>query len=87
MTQDLFLKFATPETMLTALQPLGMTYIDADGNEHASQGSHQFALWWVGQIPGKDGYHVNLRVLDPSLDVESLLEYQVNPRNPVCVWA
>jgi hypothetical protein len=84
---DHFLKFPTESAMFDALRPLGMTYTDDEQVEHASQGSHQFALWVVGEIPGKDGWHVNLRVIDPDFDVSSLAEYEVSPRNPVCIWA
>jgi hypothetical protein len=87
MTSDHYLRFDTPEAMLDALRPLGMTYTDDEGTEHASQGSHQFALWVVGLIEGVEGFHVNLRVIDPELDVSSLAEYEVSPRNPVCIWA
>jgi hypothetical protein len=64
-----------------------MTYTDEEGNEHASQGSHQFAAWVVGEIPGIDGYHMNIRVIDESFDVSALAEWAVQPQNPVCVWA
>jgi hypothetical protein len=92
MTSDHFLKFPTESAMLDALRPLGMTYTEptedgADLVEHASQGSHQFALHEVGEIPGLDGWHVNLRVIDPELDVSSLEPFAVHPRNPVNVWA
>ena len=84
---DHFLKFHDRETMLEALAPLGMTYTDDEGEERASQGSHQFALWEVGEIPGTDGWHVNLRVIDPEFDVTSLEPFVVHPTSPRCVWA
>jgi hypothetical protein len=84
---DHFLKFPTESAMLDALRPLGMTYTDDEQVEHASQGSHQFALWVVGEIPGKDGWHVNLRVIDEAFDVSSLEVFCVHPAAPVCVWA
>jgi hypothetical protein len=89
---DHFLKFPTESAMLDALRPLGMTYTEptedgADLVERASQGSHQFALWEVGEIPGKDGWHVNLRVIDEAFDVSSLEVFCVHPQFPVCVWS
>jgi hypothetical protein len=84
---DHYLRFDTPEAMLDALRPLGMTYTDDEQVEHASQGSHQFALWVVGEIPGKDGWHVNLRVIDEAFDVSSLEVFCVHPQFPVCVWS
>lgn len=99
MTFDLYLKFPDPAALLDALRPLGMTYfappepqIDPEtdhpeSEEHISQGSHQFALWEVGEIPGVDGWHVNLRVIDPEFDVSSLEPFVVHPTSPLCVWA
>ena len=84
---DLYLKFPTPAAMLAALQPLGMTYTDDEGNEHASQGSHQFALWEVGEIEGCEGWHANVRVIDPAFDVSSLDQFAVSPTAPRCIWA
>jgi hypothetical protein len=87
MTADHFIKFPDPAAMLEALTPLGMAYTDDEGTEHASQGSHQFALWEVGEITGIEGWHVNLRVVDPDFDVSTLVQYEVHPEHPVCVWA
>ena len=87
MISDLYLKFPDPAAMLDALRPLGMTYTDDEGEEHVSQGSHQFALWEVGSIEGIDGWHVNLRVIDPEFDVSSLEPFAVFPESPRCVWA
>jgi len=84
---DYFYKFPDQATMLTALTPLGMAYTDDEGMEHASQGSHQFALHEVGEIEGSEGWHVNVRVVDPEFDVSSLAEFEVHPTHPRCVWA
>lgn len=84
---DLYLRFDTPVAMLEALHPLGMTYMADEGEEHVIQGSHQFALWEIGEIPGVEGWHVNLRVIDPEFDVSSLEPFVVHPTSPRCVWA
>lgn len=84
---DHFLKFPTQSAMLGALRPLGMTYTDDEQVERASQGSHQYALHEVGEIHGIDGWHVNLRVIDPEFDVSSLEPFAVHPTSPRCVWA
>jgi hypothetical protein len=84
---DHYLRFPDRETMFTALNPLGMTYTDDEGTEQVSQGSHQFALNEVGEIPNLEGWHVNLRVIDHELDLSSLASYEVTPRNPFNVWA
>ena len=72
--------------MLAVLEPLGMTYTDDEGVTKVSQGGHQWAAWEVGEILGKGGWHLNLRVIDPEMDVSALETYAVQPRNPVCVW-
>ena len=56
-------------------------------NEQVSQGGHQFAAYEVGEISGVEGYHLNVRVVDPEFDVSSLAEFEVLPRNLRCVWA
>jgi hypothetical protein len=87
---DLFLRFDSQQDALDTLRPLGMTYTDKEADEPSeiiSQGSHQYALWEVGEIPGRDGYHINIRVIDPEFDITLLEPYRVYPRNPVCVWA
>ena len=86
---DYFYKFPDQVTMLSALRPLGMTYM-TEGDEPVemvSQGGHQYATWTVGEIEGVEGFHLNVRVVDPEFDVSALDEYAVQPRNPKCVWA
>ena len=84
---DYFLKFTDQSEMFSILEPLGMTYVDEEGNLHVSQGGHKYAAWEVGTIEGKDGWHLNVRVVDPEMDVSVLEQYAVYPKNPVCVWA
>ena len=83
---DLFLRFDTQQDMMTTFRGLGLTYTD-DDIEHVAQGGHQYALWEVGHIPGREGWHVNIRIIDPNFDVSSLEPYQVFPANPFCVWS
>jgi hypothetical protein len=83
---DHYLRFPDQPAALSAFAALGMTHTTDDA-EQLSQGSHQFALHEVGEIPGLEGWHVNLRVIDPELDVSSLEPFAVHPRNPVNVWA
>lgn len=82
---DLYLKFTDQSEALSVMQ--SFTHTDEDGNIFLGQGGHKWALWVVDQIPQTDGYHVNLRVIDPELDVLALEPYTVTPKNPVCVWA
>lgn len=84
---DRYLRFPDQPAALAAFAPLGMTYTDDEGTERASQGSHQFALWVLGEIPGIEGWHVNLRVVDPEFDVSSLEVFCIHPQQPVCIWA
>lgn len=80
---DYFYKFTDQSEALSVMADF--TYTD-DGT-HFSQGGHQYALWEVGEINGYEGWHVNLRVIDESLDVSSLSAFVVTPINPSVVWA
>lgn len=82
--KDYFLRFADETEAKSVMKDF--IYTDEDG-EHWMLGGHQYALWPVQEIPGKDGWHINLRVIDPELDVLALEQYSVNPKQPVCVWA
>jgi hypothetical protein len=87
--RDLYLRFPDQSTMLSALRSLGMTYMTEDEEpvEMVSQGGHQYAAHEVGEISGVEGWHYNLRVVDPEFDVSSLAEFEVYPTNPRCIWA
>lgn len=84
---DLFLRFDTRDAAIAALEPLGMAYADSEGGVHLVQASHGFALWEVGEIPGREGWHINIRVVDPAFDISALEPFRVYPAAPVCVWA
>ena len=84
---DLRYKFPDQQTMLDLLAPLGMTYADYDDNPQVSQGGHQYALYEVGEIPGVDGWHLNIRLIDEDMDLSSLEPFIVVPKNPKNVWA
>jgi hypothetical protein len=84
MSADYYLRFQDQQQTLEVMQ--SFTYTDGDG-VHLSQGGHDYALWEVGEIPAVEGWHINLRVINPELDVSALEPYMVTPRNPKCVWA
>ena len=86
MISDHHFRFPDQATMLEVLRQIGMTYTVED-TEQISQGGHQYAAWEVGEIEGAEGWHYNLRVVDPEFDVSSLEQYAVNPKHPRCVWA
>jgi len=73
--------------MLAALIPIGMANIDQNNNTFIAQWSHQFAAHEVGSIPNKDGWHLNVRLIDQDFDLSTLEPYRIIPANPVCVWA
>lgn len=85
--KDFCLRFNNKDQMLAVLQQISMTYIDDEGNEQSCKGNHQYVLWEVGEIYGIDGWHVNIRVIDPNMELSTLEPYRVFPRKPVCVWA
>lgn len=84
---DLFLRFDDVDSMLEALGPLLMTHMDDDGQVHVSPGGHEYAAWVVGEIPGRSGWHLNLRVISHSFDITPLTPFQVSPAQPYCRWA
>jgi hypothetical protein len=84
---DLFLRFDDVDMMLTALRPHAMTYTDDDDQEHVSAGGHDYALYVLGEIPGRSGHHVNLRIISTTFDHSFLEPYSVNPAQPYCRWA
>lgn len=85
--QDLYLVFETRQAALDALRPLGFTFLDDENLEHLSRGGRHHALWEVGDISGVNGWHVNVRIVDPAFDVSSLEPFRVYPASPSCVWA
>jgi hypothetical protein len=72
--------------MLDVLVAKGMTYTDDEGI-HASLGAYQYTAWVVGELPGYDGYHYNLRLVDLNFDITSLEPYLVYPQEPKVIWA
>lgn len=84
---DYRLRFPTIALALAVLRPFGMTYMPEEGNEQFIKGSHQWALDIVGEILGKEGFHINLRLVDITIDVTSLNDYLVYPSSPHRVWA
>ena len=84
---DYFYRFLDQATMFLLLIPLGMVSFDDDGNPSLIQGNHQYAAWQMGEISGYEGWHLNLRIIDPEFDVLQLRGYQVFPSSPSCVWA
>lgn len=85
--KDLYLRFESSEQMLEVMTSLNLTYQDEEHNTRVSTGGHEYALWELGHIPNKTGYHVNMRVIDANWDTTPLEPYQVFPQNPVCTWA
>lgn len=82
---DLRLRFPTRTDAIAAMPD--MTTTDESGEVRFIAGSHQYALDDIGEISGRDGYHINLRILDDSMDVSALAQYEVFPANPARVWA
>ena len=83
--KDLCLRFTDEAAMLSALRSVCEAHT-IDGVEQIAD-SEKYALDIVGEIPGRSGFHANLRVMDDDMDVSSLDPYVVFPANPVRVWA
>lgn len=84
---DLFLKFDSRDHMMQVMTSLSLTHQDEQGQVHLVPGSHECTFWELGEIPGKSGHHVNMRVIDHDIDTSRLEPYRVFPQNSVCVWA
>jgi hypothetical protein len=83
--RDYFLRFDSRDQAFAAIPYFTCT--DMEENPEWIIANGQWALHEVGEIPGKEGWHINVRVVDPEMDTASLEPYAVNPKNPVCVWA
>lgn len=57
-----WLRATAEAAMLSALDAAGLIGEDEDGNSIPLQASHTHALDVIGALPGKAGYHANLRV-------------------------
>lgn len=84
---DFYYRFLDQSEMFTLLEPLGMVSYSDAGSPQLIEGNHQYAAWQVGEIAGYDGWHLNVRQIDPEFDLSSLTAYEVHPTQPVCVWA
>ena len=86
---DLYLKFPNKETADSVLYTdevpnyrnidvIGFIY---EGGQWDEEGNEIIAPTQV------EGWHVNLRVVDPEFDVSSLEVFCIHPQQPVCIWA
>lgn len=78
---SLFLRAPDEATLLSALDAAGLM-----GEEGPLTASHTHALDIIGSLPGKAGYHANLRIVgEPH---EALASVTIpEPDNPMRVWA
>jgi len=84
--KDLYLRFDSHEVMMDALRLSNMTQSYED-KEFVKSGGHDYAAWEVGEIPGVEGWHLNIRVVSPDFDYSALEPYLVIPKNPRVVWS
>lgn len=82
---DLYLKFNDQQHAHEILHDF--TYVTDDNTVKLMTSTLQYALHEVGHILNTGGWHINLRILDDTLDITFLEEYQVYPKTPGCVWA
>lgn len=80
---DYYYKFTDHQQALEVMQVF--TYTDGEGT-HLSQGSHQWAIDNIGELTGSEGWHVNLRLIDKTIDISNLEPYIVTPNTPKVVW-
>lgn len=84
---DRFYRFDSEAVAKEAMLSCGLAYKDPHDNVVISAPLHRCAMYELGYILGVDGWHVNIRVLDASLDLSGLEEYRVYPSSPSYVWA
>ena len=98
---DLYLRFADADEMRTQL--ISMRFMDDEergGLYHPAVSMDVVGVITVpGEVinPGEEneiikyttepGYHVNLRLMDDSLDLSGLNKFVVTPKTPARVWA
>lgn len=85
--KDLFLKFDNQEHMMQVFTSLNMVIESLSGEPCITQANHDYSVYEVGDIPGKSGWHVNMRILNLDWDYSVVVPYQVHPMQPYCVWA
>jgi len=79
--RDLYLRATTEAALLSALDAAGLV-----GEGGPIQVSHTHALDVIGALPGKVGYHANLRITgEPHAALASVTIAE--PDNPMRVWA
>jgi hypothetical protein len=98
---DLYLRFADADEMRTQLISMGfMDDEERGGLYHPAVSMDVVGVITVpGEVinPGEEneiikyttepGYHVNLRLMDDSLDLSGLNKFVVTPKTPARVWA
>lgn len=99
--KDLYLRFTDAEEMRTQLIAAG--FVDDDGRGDLYHPNISLDIVGVITVPvevinpGEEnevikyttepGYHVNLRVMNDSLDLSGLNDFVVKPKTPARVWA
>ncbi len=99
--RDLYLRFNDAEEMRTQLIATG--FMDDEGQGMLSHPGISLDIIGVITVPAEvidpgeeneiikfttePGYHVNLRVMNDSLDLSGLNDFMVTPKTPARVWA
>ena len=99
--RDLYLRFNDAEEMRTQLIATG--FMDDEGQGMLSHPGISLDIIGVITVPAEvidpgeeneiikyttePGYHINLRVMNDSLDLSGLNDFVVTPKTPARVWA
>jgi len=99
--RDLYLRFKDAEEMRTQLIAAG--FVDDEGQGGLYHPDISLDIVGVITVPAEvinpgeeneiikyttePGYHVNLRVMNDSLDISGLSDFVVTPKTPTRVWA
>ncbi|WP_312077633.1 hypothetical protein [Leclercia sp.] len=98
---DLYLRYADADQMRTQLIAVG--FVDDEGQGGLYHPDISLDIVGVITVPAEvinpgeeneiikyttePGYHVNLRVMNDSLDLSGLSDFVVTPKTPARVWA
>ena len=83
---DYSLRFPDEASSFAVAQALDAVSVTEDG-PRLVRFTHRYALDVIGALEGRQGWHVNIRILDGSELPAELSQYIVTPEAPARVWA
>lgn len=93
--RDIYLRFTDADEMRLVLMDLGFQIEEKGGMQHPEICLDVVGVMFEPQNPDEEnpelielsGYHANVRVVNPQLDVSALDDFTIHPETPSRVWA